>query len=62
MNVLIALKAVLFEGAAVQIIKNVEKISRGVHEKDKLQAIVLYASGLSMKRIAQLLVSARALF
>ncbi|WP_006298564.1 helix-turn-helix domain-containing protein [Holospora undulata] len=30
-----------------------KKISRGVPEKDKLQALVLYASGLSMKRIAQ---------
>ncbi|WP_006289696.1 helix-turn-helix domain-containing protein [Holospora undulata] len=30
-----------------------EKISRGVPEKDKLKALVLYASGLSMKRIAQ---------
>ncbi|ETZ05407.1 helix-turn-helix domain-containing protein [Holospora undulata] len=30
-----------------------EKISRGVPKKDKLQALVLYASGLSMNRIAQ---------
>ncbi|GAJ46522.1 hypothetical protein HE1_00857 [Holospora elegans E1] len=53
MNVLIALKVVLFEGKSGTNVKNVEKISRGVPEKDKLQAFVLYASGLSMNRIAQ---------
>ncbi|ETZ04800.1 hypothetical protein [Holospora undulata] len=31
-----------------------EKISRGVPKKDKLQAFVLQVSGLSMNRIAQL--------
>ncbi|GAJ46076.1 hypothetical protein HE1_00397 [Holospora elegans E1] len=31
-----------------------EKFSQGVPEKDKLQALVLYASGLSMNQIAQL--------
>ncbi|GAJ45906.1 hypothetical protein HE1_00678 [Holospora elegans E1] len=53
MNVKISLKAVLFEGAAVQIIKNVEKISRGMSEKDKLQVLVLYASVLSTNRSDQ---------
>ncbi|ETZ05550.1 hypothetical protein [Holospora undulata] len=43
----------MFEGAAVQIIKNVEKISRGMPEKDKLQVLVLYASVLSTNRSAQ---------
>ncbi|GAJ46766.1 hypothetical protein HE1_01105 [Holospora elegans E1] len=43
-------------------VKNVKKISRGAPEKDKLQGLVLYASGFSMNRISQLLVSARALF
>ncbi|WP_006288249.1 hypothetical protein [Holospora undulata] len=45
LNVLIALKAVLFEGKSGTNVKNVEKISRGVPKKDKLQAFVLYASG-----------------
>ncbi|GAJ46220.1 hypothetical protein HE1_00546 [Holospora elegans E1] len=36
MNVRIALKAVLFEGESGTNVKNVEKISRGVPEKDKL--------------------------
>ncbi|GAJ46468.1 hypothetical protein HE1_00802 [Holospora elegans E1] len=54
MNVRDALKAVFFEWFSGTNVKNVEKISRGVPEKDKLQALVLYASGLSMNRIAQL--------
>ncbi|ETZ05125.1 hypothetical protein K737_300476 [Holospora undulata HU1] len=41
MNVLIALKSVLFEGESGTNVKNVEKIARGVPEKDKLQALVL---------------------
>ncbi|GAJ45879.1 hypothetical protein HE1_01043 [Holospora elegans E1] len=53
MNVLITLKAVLFEGGSGTHVKNVEKISRGVPEKDKLKALALYASGFSMNRIAQ---------
>ncbi|ETZ04619.1 MULTISPECIES: helix-turn-helix domain-containing protein [Holospora] len=53
MNVKIALKAVLLGGSGTNV-KTVKKISRGVPEKDKLQALVLYVSGLSMKRIAQL--------
>ncbi|WP_162480330.1 helix-turn-helix domain-containing protein, partial [Holospora elegans] len=51
MNVRITLKAVLFEGFSGTNIKNVKKISRGVPEKDKLKAFVLYANGLSMNRI-----------
>ncbi|GAJ45723.1 hypothetical protein HE1_00032 [Holospora elegans E1] len=54
MNVKIDLKEVLFEEFRGTNVKNLEKISRGVPEKDKLQAFVLYASGLSMNRIAQL--------
>ncbi|WP_035544008.1 hypothetical protein, partial [Holospora elegans] len=54
MNVRSVLKAVLFDGFSGTHVKNVEKISRGVHEKDKLQAFVLQVSGLSMNRIAQL--------
>ncbi|WP_152531115.1 helix-turn-helix domain-containing protein [Holospora undulata] len=54
MNVRSALKEVLFEGFSGTNVKNVEKISRGVPEKDKMKALVLYASGLSMNRIAQL--------
>ncbi|GAJ46751.1 hypothetical protein HE1_01090 [Holospora elegans E1] len=46
MNVRRALKSVLFEGFRGENVKNVEKFSRGVPEKDKLQALVLYASGL----------------
>ncbi|ETZ05192.1 hypothetical protein K737_300376 [Holospora undulata HU1] len=53
MNIKIALKAVLFEGESGTNVKNVEKFSRGMPEKYKLQALVLYASGLSMNRIAQ---------
>ncbi|GAJ46602.1 hypothetical protein HE1_01094 [Holospora elegans E1] len=53
MSVLIALKADLFDGVSGTNVKNVEKILRGVPEKDKLQALVLYASGLSMNRSAQ---------
>ncbi|GAJ45738.1 hypothetical protein HE1_00047 [Holospora elegans E1] len=53
MNVEIALKAVLFEGFSSKDVKNVEKFSRGVPEKDKLKALVLYASGLSINRISQ---------
>ncbi|GAJ46314.1 hypothetical protein HE1_00643 [Holospora elegans E1] len=53
MNVRITLKAVLFEGESGTNVKNMEKFSRGVYEKDTLQALVLYASGLSMNRIAQ---------
>ncbi|WP_162480174.1 helix-turn-helix domain-containing protein, partial [Holospora elegans] len=49
----IALKAVLFEGKSGTNVKNVEKISRGVPEKDKLNALVLYASDFSMNRIAR---------
>ncbi|GAJ46785.1 hypothetical protein HE1_01126 [Holospora elegans E1] len=52
-NVRSALKAVLFEGFSGANIKNVEKFSRSVPEKDKLQALVLYANSLSMNRIAQ---------
>ncbi|ETZ05508.1 helix-turn-helix domain-containing protein [Holospora undulata] len=37
----------------INYVKNVEKISRGEPEKDKLQFFVLYVSGLSMNRIAQ---------
>ncbi|GAJ46285.1 hypothetical protein HE1_00613 [Holospora elegans E1] len=54
MNVRSVLKSVLFEGESGTNVKNMEKISRGVPEKDKLQALVLYASDLSMNRIAQL--------
>ncbi|WP_006292278.1 hypothetical protein [Holospora undulata] len=36
MNVRSALKAVSFEGGSGTNVKNMEKISRGVHEKDKL--------------------------
>ncbi|GAJ45936.1 hypothetical protein HE1_00254 [Holospora elegans E1] len=50
----VLLKAVLFGGFSGTNIKNVEKFSRGVPEKDKLQALVLYANNLSMNRIAQL--------
>ncbi|ETZ05425.1 helix-turn-helix domain-containing protein [Holospora undulata] len=53
MNVKIALKAVLFEEFSGTNVKNVKKISRGVPEKDKIKSLVLYASGLSMKQIAQ---------
>ncbi|ETZ05383.1 helix-turn-helix domain-containing protein [Holospora undulata] len=53
MNIKSALKAVVFEGFSGTNVKDVEKISRGVPEKDKLQALVLYASGFSMNRIAQ---------
>ncbi|ETZ05118.1 hypothetical protein K737_300469 [Holospora undulata HU1] len=41
-------KSDFVRGGSGTNIKNVEKISRGVPEKDKLQALVLYASGLSM--------------
>ncbi|WP_306301903.1 hypothetical protein [Holospora elegans] len=41
MNVLIALKSVLFEGESGTNVKNVEKISRGVPEKDKLNPLAL---------------------
>ncbi|WP_006293333.1 helix-turn-helix domain-containing protein [Holospora undulata] len=54
MNVRIALKTILFEGFSSTNVKNVEKFSRGVPEKDKLQVFVLYASDLSMNQIAQL--------
>nr|WP_075260352.1 hypothetical protein [Holospora undulata] len=53
MNILIFFKTVLFEGESGTNVKNVEKISRGVPKKDKLKALVLYASGLSMNRSAQ---------
>ncbi|GAJ46577.1 hypothetical protein HE1_00912 [Holospora elegans E1] len=53
MNVRIALKELSFEGGSGTNVKNVEKISRGVPEKDKFQALFLYARGLSMSRIAQ---------
>ncbi|GAJ46631.1 hypothetical protein HE1_00968 [Holospora elegans E1] len=53
MNVRSALKAVLFEKFSGTNVKNMEKILRGVPEKDKLQALVLYASVLSMNRISQ---------
>ncbi|ETZ05009.1 helix-turn-helix domain-containing protein [Holospora undulata] len=53
MNVKIALKAVLFEEFSGTNVKDVENFSRGVPEKDKLKALVLYASGLSMDRISQ---------
>ncbi|ETZ04749.1 hypothetical protein [Holospora undulata] len=53
MNVRSALKVVFFEGESGTNVKNVEKISRGVPEKDKLNALVLYASDFSMNRIAQ---------
>ncbi|WP_152531002.1 helix-turn-helix domain-containing protein [Holospora undulata] len=48
MNVRSVLKSVLFDGFSGTNVKNVKKISRGVPEKDKLNALVLYASGLSM--------------
>ncbi|GAJ46153.1 hypothetical protein HE1_00478 [Holospora elegans E1] len=53
MNIRSAFKAVLFEKFSGTNVKNMEKISRGVPEKDKLQALVLYASGFSMNRITQ---------
>ncbi|WP_162832704.1 helix-turn-helix domain-containing protein [Holospora elegans] len=58
----IALKAVLFEEVRGTNVRKCGKISRGVPEKDKLQALVLYASGFSMNRSAQLLVPAPPLF
>ncbi|GAJ46761.1 hypothetical protein HE1_01100 [Holospora elegans E1] len=58
MNVRSSLKAVLFEGVRGENVKNVEKISRGVPEKDKLKALVLYASGLSITELLSVLVSA----
>ncbi|GAJ46336.1 hypothetical protein HE1_00667 [Holospora elegans E1] len=50
MNDRSALKAVLFEGFRGTNVKDIEKISRGVPEKDKLKALVSYASDLSMNR------------
>ncbi|WP_023491468.1 hypothetical protein [Holospora undulata] len=41
MNVRIALKEVLFKGGRGKNIKNMEKISRGVPEKDKLNPLAL---------------------
>ncbi|WP_006289804.1 hypothetical protein [Holospora undulata] len=52
-NVRSALKAVLFDGFSGTNVKNMEKISRGVPEKYKLKAFVLYVNGFSMNRIAQ---------